>query len=58
MRMGNHFTAITAIILSGATMAHVPVRRNARRCGVLRHGGLRYGVLRYGMLRREGMRRA
>lgn len=53
MRMGNHFTAIAAIILSGATMAHVPVRRNARRHGVLRHG-----MLRYGMLRREGMRRA
>lgn len=48
MRMGNHFTAIAAIILSGATMAHVPVRRNV----------LRHGMLRYGMLRREGMRRA
>ena len=54
MRMGNHFTAITAIILSGAaTMAHVLVRRQALQCGVLRHG-----VLRCGMLRREGMRRA
>jgi hypothetical protein len=49
MQMGNHFTAITAIISPGvATAAHVAVRRHALRDGMLRHG----------MLRREGMRRA